>query len=62
MGSLPHFIEQSHILDGDDRLVGEGDDEFDFALRVGNRQAASQREGSYRLAIAHSGTPSMART
>ena len=28
-----HLVEQAHVLDRDDRLVGEGLDELDLALR-----------------------------
>ena len=48
-----HLVEQPHVLDRDHRLVGEGRDEFDLALRERNRRAARQRKGADRFAVAH---------
>ena len=32
-GARLHLLEQPHVLDGDDRLVGEGLDQLDLTLR-----------------------------
>ena len=34
-GARLHLVEQAHVLDRDDGLVGEGLDELDLALREG---------------------------
>ena len=39
--ALAEFLEQPHVLDGDDRLVGEGFEERD--LLVGERLETSRR-------------------
>ena len=33
VGARLHFVEQPRILDGDDRLIGEGAQQFDRAYR-----------------------------
>ena len=57
-----HLLEQPHVLDGDDGLIGEGLDELDLARREGAGLGPRQRENADRLSSRISGTPSMART
>ena len=48
-----HLVEQPRVLDRDHRLVGEGSDEIDLALREGaGRLRARQDEHAHHLAVA----------
>ena len=48
-----HLVEQPHVFDRDDGLVGEGRDQLDLALRERNRRGAAQSERANQLAVAH---------
>jgi len=47
-----HLVEQPHVLDRDDGLVGKGLHEFDLALGEGPRLRAHQREDAFEFAVA----------
>ncbi len=48
---LLQLLEQPHVLDGDHRLVGEGPEEGDMALRELTRLGSRHRDGADRVAI-----------
>ena len=51
------FLEQPHVLDGDDGLVGEGLEECDLALREGPRRAAADgNDADHRSVTQHRDT------
>ena len=47
-----HLVEQAHVLDRDHRLVGEGLDEIDLALRIKARRIARQYDCALDLSVA----------
>ena len=51
-GARLHLVEQAHVLDRDDGLVGEGLHELDLARREGARLAPHQREHAFDSAVA----------
>ena len=53
--ALLNLFEQAHIGDGDDRLVGEGCDQFDLLWREGLHALAGKDDHTYRLVFAQQG-------
>jgi hypothetical protein len=47
-----NFLEQAHVLDGDDGLVGEGVGEFDLLIGERPHRAAAQNDDTNRIAFA----------
>ena len=62
IGARLHLVEQAHILDGDDGLVGESRDQLNLFLRewpdLGSHHHKIRQLG---LALAQEGTPSIVR-
>ncbi len=52
---LLRLIEQPHVLDGDDRLVGEGLEQADLLIRERDRLGPSELDGADRDAFADQG-------
>src|SRR5260221_14153781 len=53
--SLLNLFKQLHIGDGDDRLVGEGRDQFDLLWRERLHTLARKDNHTYRLVFAQQG-------
>ena len=56
-GARLHLVEQPHVLDRDHRLVGEGLDDFDLAIREGDRLVARDSENADGLPVANQRDP-----
>ena len=52
---LFRLVEQPHVLDGDDGLVGEGLEEGDLILGEGPHLSAVERDGAKKTRLAHQG-------
>src|SRR5829696_8288938 len=48
VGALAQFVEQARVLDGDDRLIGEGGDQLDLPLGERANLLAIYRDGTNR--------------
>ena len=53
LGALLHLFEQTHVLDGDDGLVGEGLNQIDLALAERSGHRPSQQQHAFDRAVAH---------
>src|SRR5262245_26564106 len=53
--ALLDLLEQSHVLDRDDRLVGEGFEELDLLFREGADYSTTNDDDADRLVLAHEG-------
>ena len=49
--ALPEFSEESHVLDGDHRLVGKGFDQLNLPIRKRFDYVTPNRDGSDRSAL-----------
>ena len=57
LGARLHLVEQARVLDGDDGLVGEGLDDFDFPVGESDRLISRHAENADRLPFADQGHP-----
>jgi len=53
LGACFHLIEQPHVLDCDDGLIGERRDEVDLLLTEWINQGSGQKHDTNRSAVAH---------
>src|SRR5262249_49638707 len=53
LGACFHLVEQSHVLDCDDGLIGERRDEVDLLLTEWIKQSSGQKQYTNRRAVAH---------
>src|SRR5580704_5824702 len=52
-GALLYLFEQTHVLDGDDSLVGKGLYQINLALAEGSGHRPSQQQHAFDRAVAH---------